>query len=80
MATKNREILQILATYDMKISLAHLKRVKSKLRLNRRDFKVEEVIAAILMELETGGRCLDYRSMTERLRLSHGLHAHPHPV
>lgn len=68
-------IMSLLCSHGIVLSLRHLKRLIRRMGLRRRrvDSPIADVIAAIIYEVNSSGRCLGYRAMWRRLLHEHGL-------
>lgn len=74
---KYKEICEILAKNNHKISLGNLKVLIKGMRLKSKfvEEDINEISLAIITELEGSGRCLGYKSMWQRVRYHYGLEA-----
>lgn len=72
---KYNEILGVLESAGINISYRHLQRILCELGLRRKKIAEDEdqIIEAMLSELEGSGQCLGYRSLWQRLKSNYGL-------
>lgn len=74
---KHGEIIDILSSrHSISLSIRHLKRILQSAGLKRRNIPespLEEIVAAVVEEIECSGSCLGYKTLWRRLRSTYNL-------